>query len=240
MQRARRIATSAGISVTATLVCLKLVSLISGIPVPAVYWVVATLCPLVLSAILATRWARQQAQMQALYSELQLAHARLQMAAKIDPMTGVLNRGAFLAQIAEMRMAGQTGWLMLIDVDHFKLINDRHGHETGDEALRNIVGLLRDAVRPGDLVGRLGGEEFGIFLPDTAAAEALVLTERLRCHIAQSPVYQVDDKSGSVTVSVGLATENFPAETLKDILHRADMAMYRAKDEGRNRVAAAA
>jgi len=236
----RRIAASAGISVASTLVCLKLVSLTSGIPVPAVYWVVATLCPLVLSTVLAARWARQQAQMHALYAELHAAHAQLQLAAKIDPMTGVLNRGAFLAQIAEMRLAGQSGWLMLIDVDHFKMINDRHGHETGDAALHAIVNLLRDAVRPGDLVGRLGGEEFGIFLPDTAPAEALVLTEHLRCHIAQSPAYHVDGKAGSVTVSIGLATENFPTETLKDILHRADMAMYRAKDEGRNRVAAAA
>jgi diguanylate cyclase (GGDEF)-like protein len=100
--------------------------------------------------------------------------------------------------------------------------------------------MLRESVRTDDLIGRLGGEEFGIYLPETAPAEALVLSEGVRCHIAQSPAYFVDGRACSATVSMGLATEHAPGETLKDILHRADMAMYRAKDQGRNRIAAAA
>jgi len=240
MSKLSRIATSAGISVSTTLVCLKIVSLVSGIPVPGVYWAVATLCPLVLATLIAWHRVQQDEHLRRLYVELQAAHDQLKLAAQIDPMTGVLNRGAFLARIAELRKQGHAGWLLLIDVDHFKKINDRHGHETGDEALRTIAAMLRQSVRTDDLIGRLGGEEFGIYLPETAAGEALVLSEGVRSHIAQSPAYYVDGRACSVTVSMGLATEHSASETLKDILHRADMAMYRAKDQGRNRIAAAA
>ena len=124
--------------------------------------------------------------------------------------------------------------------DSFKTINDRYGHETGDVALRTIVGMVRAALGEGDLIGWLGGEEFGIYLPDATASGALVLAETVRSHIAQTPAYTVDDRACSVTVSMGLASETAPAEPLKDILHRADMAMYRAKHQGRNRIAAAA
>ena len=223
-----------------TLVCLECVTRVSGIPVPLVYWCVATLCPLVLSAAISAHLGRQSDELQRLYAELQAAHAQLRIAAEHDPMTGVLNRGAFLARIAEMRARGVSGWLVLIDVDHFKAINDRHGHETGDAALREIARLLRDAVREDDVLGRLGGEEFGLYLPQTNAVDALALTERVRAHIARSTAYVVNGRPHGVTVSLGLAAERTRVESLKDILHRADMAMYRAKDEGRNRIAAAA
>ncbi|WP_353228853.1 GGDEF domain-containing protein [Novosphingobium sp.] len=223
-----------------TLVILEGVSLASGIDVPRVYWAVAVLCPLVLSTIISGRLIHQSETLNELYAELQRAHEQLKIAAQRDPMTDVLNRGAFLVQIGEMRSTGVAGWLVLIDVDHFKVINDRHGHETGDEALRQIARLLREAARAGDLIGRLGGEEFGLYLPRTTAAEAWALTERVRLHVAQSPAYVVNGRPHHVTISLGLAMERSPAESLKDILHRADMAMYRAKDEGRNRIAAAA
>jgi diguanylate cyclase (GGDEF)-like protein len=235
-----RIARSVGFAVGTSLVSLKLVSLASGIAVPGVYWAVATLCPLVLSTIISGHLIRQGDQLNRLYAELQRAHAQLKVAAQIDPMTGVFNRGAFLARIADVRAAGHTGWLLVIDVDHFKAVNDRHGHETGDQALRALAGLLREAVRADDLIGRLGGEEFGIYLPLTNAVDALTLTERIRSHVAQSTAFVAHGRSYSVTISLGLAAEHSPAENLKDILHRADMAMYRAKAEGRNRVAAAA
>lgn len=235
-----RIARSVGISVGSTLVCLECVTLVSGIPVPLVYWCVATMCPLILSAAISGHLVRQSDRLHQLYAELQQTHAQLKIAAEHDPMTGVLNRGAFLGRIGELRAAGTAGWLVLIDVDHFKVINDRHGHETGDEALRQIARLLREAVRADDLLGRIGGEEFGLYLPRTSAADALALTERVRSHVARSTAYVVDGRAHGVTVSLGLAIERTPAENLKDILHRADMAMYRAKDEGRNRIAAAA
>ncbi len=238
MSRLRRVAVSVGLSVGVTLIALKIVSVLSGIPVPAIYWLVATLCPLLLSALISGHLVRKEETLREIYAELQLAHAQLKQASEIDPMTGLLNRGAFLASVARIRAAGKTGWLMLIDVDHFKHINDAHGHETGDHALRTIAALLRESVRNDDLIGRLGGEEFGIYMIETAHAEALLLSERVRCHIAQSPAYSVDGRACFVTVSIGLSTERTPAETLKDVLHRADMAMYQAKEDGRNRILA--
>ena len=234
----RRIARSAAFAIGSTLVSMKLVSLVSGIDIPPVFWAVGFLCPAVLGTMTSARQIHQSEQIRRLYAELQHSHAMMKVAAQTDPLTGVLNRGAFLARIAELRAAGQIGWLVLLDVDHFKHINDRHGHETGDDALLGIAGLIREAVRADDLIGRLGGEEFGIYLPQIGADDALALTERVRAHLAQSPAYAVNGEAYCVTASLGMAIEQSPGETLKDIIHRADMAMYRAKDEGRNRIAA--
>lgn len=136
--------------------------------------------------------------------------------------------------------------VLLIDIDHFKLINDRHGHLAGDEALRAIATILRGAIRAKDLIGRFGGEEFVIALPDTGADDAAVTAGRLRIAVAESPLGamlagvldnpRLDPESVRLTVSIGVAVYPTDGQTVDELLGRADRAMYAAKAAGRDRV----
>jgi diguanylate cyclase (GGDEF)-like protein len=140
--------------------------------------------------------------------------------------------------------------VLLIDIDHFKQVNDRHGHLVGDEALRAVATILRSAIRAKDVIGRFGGEEFVIALPDTDVADATVTADRLRNAVAASPLAamcagvldepDLDPDTLHLTVSIGVAV--FPADglTVDDLLQRADRAMYAAKAAGRDRVRLAA
>jgi diguanylate cyclase (GGDEF)-like protein len=122
----------------------------------------------------------------------------------------------------------------MLDIDHFKTINDTHGHAGGDCVLRELVTRIANEIRPVDLLGRLGGEEFAILLPDTDIAGAEHLAERLRWSLADSPI----DSNGTpvaVTASLGVAALR-DGEDLESILARADTALYQAKNGGRNRV----
>jgi diguanylate cyclase (GGDEF)-like protein len=140
--------------------------------------------------------------------------------------------------------------ILLIDIDHFKQINDRHGHLAGDEALRAIATILRGAIRSKDLIGRFGGEEFVIALPDTDASDAAVTAGRLRTAVANSPLGamlagvldnpRLDPESVRLTVSIGVAVYPTDGQTVDALLERADRAMYAAKAAGRDRVKHAA
>jgi diguanylate cyclase len=129
---------------------------------------------------------------------------------------------------------------LLVDVDHFKTINESHGHKTGDTVLVEIARLLGTAVRRSDLICRLGGEEFILLCRRTAADEALRIAEKVRTVIAGHPFKTIDGEHIRVTVSVGVAT--FPTKdavataTVEDYLHGADVALYNSKHSGRNRV----
>lgn len=166
------------------------------------------------------------------------AQLRYQRAAKIDGVTGLYNRRWFdevLArqwQRAEHEQAPLS--LLFIDIDHFKRINDAHGHLVGDEALRAVADILQSGVRPLDLVARFGGEEFAVLLPGVTAAEAREVAERLRRDIAARPL---SGQAGplAVTVSVGVA-ERRAGERAADLLAGCDAAMYAAKRGGRDRV----
>jgi diguanylate cyclase (GGDEF)-like protein len=157
--------------------------------------------------------------------------------AATDELTGTASRRAFLARLdgaAEAaRIDGRPLAVALFDVDHFKAINDRHGHDVGDEVLRRVGGLALGVVRHDGLVGRLGGEEFAIIMPDTSLAEALAVCERL-CTACRALGIEA---GASVTISVGVAVAD-PGATPRDVLKAADEAMYRAKRNGRNRVVA--
>ena len=166
---------------------------------------------------------------------------RLESLATTDPLTRVLNRRALLdrltAEIDRARRFSSALTLLLLDVDHFKQINDSAGHLAGDSVLRQLAALLEEAVRKVDIVARYGGEEFVVILPETASDGAEVFAERLRDRIG-TQAFDVDaDRPMHLTVSIGIAT--FPSTRVastEDLFARADEALYRAKAGGRNQV----
>lgn len=175
---------------------------------------------------------------------LHRAQQELATASVTDEMTGLFNHRHFVQRLEEEvrrseRYGHPTG-LILIDLDHFKRVNDRHGHVVGDQALRHAADLLRDGVRRIDLPCRYGGEEFAIILPETPLAQAVLLAERLRAAVAGSAVALPDGGILTITLSAGVAA--FPSPGLAgglDLVRAADACLYRAKGEGRNRVCAA-
>lgn len=168
-------------------------------------------------------------------SEQQRIEAELRRLSNTDPLTGLANRRCWLeglaGAVAEARAGGGALSLLLLDLDHFKAINDRHGHLEGDRVLVRMADCIRGALRAGDLAGRLGGEEFAILLPDTALASAGAVAERIRDRLETHP----DAATALATVSVGIA-EWWPDESVDALLRRADRALYQAKDAGRNRI----
>jgi diguanylate cyclase (GGDEF)-like protein len=177
-----------------------------------------------------------------------LRHAQLLNASRIDSKTGLLNAGTWEREAAsEVARAVRTRTplaLMLIDLDHFKAVNDAHGHLAGDKALRAISRTFKIFLRDYDLAGRFGGEEFALLLPQTGEADAHRIAERMRVHIADMPIAAGDDpeaESIRVTVSIGVAAlgttwDRTTGSQLTDLLAAADTALYRAKSDGRDKV----
>ena len=175
-------------------------------------------------------------------------HAQLVTASRIDSKTGLLNAATWEREAAaEVARAVRTRTplaLALVDIDHFKGVNDTFGHLTGDRALKAIARTFRIFLRDYDLIGRFGGEEFAIVLPQTSALDAYGIAERIRDHIAVAPLDVGDLPDGKhvrVTVSVGVAALGAPWDTrtgsqITDLLATADRALYQAKRAGRDRV----
>lgn len=171
---------------------------------------------------------------------LSLAHERnaagLKRAASEDFLTGMLNRGAFEARLRHrLESSEYTPFaLVLLDIDHFKRINDGHGHAAGDAALRTCAGAIRDTLRESDFVGRIGGEEFAVFLDEVTRAQALAITERVRRAVAGLPM-EFAGRPFRLTISAGLCHSSGGRDF--DLLMRnADAMLYEAKSGGRNRV----
>ena len=174
--------------------------------------------------------------------ELEGANFRLSHLSSTDSLTGLLNRRAFDAVMAkEWKGAAQRGQhlaLLMIDADYFKRLNDEHGHLAGDEALRWLAGILRMTLHgPSDIVGRFGGEEFAVLLPETDLAGAVAAAERIRCALAEAEIPECIRASSRLTVSIG-ASATVPAmgETHLTLVQWADRALYAAKRGGRDRV----
>jgi diguanylate cyclase (GGDEF)-like protein len=173
-----------------------------------------------------------------------MMHGQLVAQARIDTKTGLLNAATWEQEAAiEVTRAVRTGSplaLAMVDIDHFKVVNDTHGHLVGDKVLRAVTDALRGQLRGYDLAGRFGGEEFAILLPHAREADALNVAERLRAHVAGMSI-PVDDGNESgprvtLTISVGVAAlDGVTTRQLPDMLAAADAALYHAKQAGRNR-----
>lgn len=172
--------------------------------------------------------------------ELTAANRRLAEASRTDSLTGLLNRRGFLekgeAEIERSRRSRKPFCIVIADADHFKRINDAHGHAAGDVALQQLAGLLRSSLRAQDLVARWGGEEFVLLLPETDSRGATLVAESIRRRIAKEPL-ALGEVVLPVTLSFGLA-EHRAERSLEGTLAHADAALYRAKAEGRDRVVA--
>ncbi len=164
---------------------------------------------------------------------------RHRTAAMVDPLTGIANRRSFLqdaAQLAKRHTANpRPTAVLLIDLDHFKSINDRFGHALGDRALEIFAESARQSVRSSDLVGRLGGEEFAAVLVNTSQDKAVAVAERIRASFAQAAL-EVDSRPVGATVSIGLVHCQDAVLDVPELLAQADQALYFAKEHGRNRV----
>ena len=171
-----------------------------------------------------------------LFAELRLRLLRERESSRTDALTELPNRRGFTERVglllAASRRSGRTMTLAYIDLDHFKAVNDEHGHATGDAALRAAANVLRMATRLGDVVGRLGGDELAALLPDTTSTRARTVLERLRSSIAET----MTEQGLPITASIGAITFNAADLDLTAALSGADRAMYEAKQRGRNRV----
>ncbi len=170
-------------------------------------------------------------------AELDEYHRELRERAIRDPLTGVLNRGSLEEelerQLAIARREGGFVSVLMIDLDDFKAYNDEHGHQAGDEVLQGLARVARENVRAVDTVGRYGGEEFAVILPDTPCTEAAAVAERLRAALAALPLRR------RVTASIGVACFPTHGDTLRELIARADEALYAAKRRGKDRVVVA-
>ena len=158
--------------------------------------------------------------------------------ARTDELTGLLNRRAFLSRLEEAKglinRHARPLVVALADVDQFKRINDTFGHEAGDRTLQVVAKVMRSSLRNENVVGRLGGDEFGLLFPECDVAQAQQAADQLRASIAETRVLVSDADWSSLTISVGLADLRPGAETIKNALRRADGALYEAKAVGRN------
>lgn len=187
---------------------------------------------------------RTQIKRKRYHERLKEAHETSVNMALVDGLTGLHNRRYMTVHLdqlmADTRLAGQPVSLLMVDIDHFKAVNDTHGHPRGDEVLRIVAQRLSRSLRNFDMVARYGGEEFVVAMPETSASEAAKVAERLRLAVANSPVIfhsAGQDWSIPVTISIGAATVARAQGAEVALLEAADAAVYAAKAGGRNRVA---
>jgi diguanylate cyclase (GGDEF)-like protein len=167
-------------------------------------------------------------------------HARdLQTLASIDPLTGLYNRRQFEnlahAELSRSQRHLRPCAFLMIDIDHFKLVNDTYGHEMGDWVLKMVATILLSAKRDADVVARYGGEEFVIMLPETTLAAAATVAERIRSKVFANAL-TIAESELSLTISLGISAATASSSGVESILRHADRALYEAKQTGRNRV----
>lgn len=239
----------AALCVAASLaIAVVLLPLIGG-AVDRAALIMSIACPVLIAFPVSTYqfWQRQRlreakAAMERMHVDLDHAHRALAQAhallgdrARRDGMTGVLNREGFFQSVRDTAMLARGGTLLVIDVDHFKAINDSFGHQTGDEALKMISAAVAGCIRDGDLIGRIGGEEFAVFLTGADEAEATVIAEHIRAAVARLFLTAEGGERRGLTVSIGGAAGQHGIP-LAQLMRQADRRLYEAKRHGRNRV----
>ncbi|HIP55572.1 MAG TPA: GGDEF domain-containing protein [Arcobacter sp.] len=172
--------------------------------------------------------------------ELKDTNVKLHLLATTDSLTGVKNRRSYFdssdSMIPHIRREKQDLGVLMIDIDKFKSINDTHGHATGDEALKIVANELIKVVRKSDIFGRIGGEEFATTLPHTSLEGTMLVAEKMRTIIEKIDFASDDGSLIKLRVSIGVSMLEDEDNTLEDLLHRADLALYKAKESGRNQV----
>lgn len=197
---------------------------------------------------------REYATVQTMNAELKAAHEDLEethralkrremelvLLAETDPLCRIANRRRFMsvaeAELVRHRRYRRKFSIIILDVDHFKAVNDDHGHTAGDAVLVGIAQVIQNRLRESDTFARIGGEEFAIVLPETDRRGALVVADNLRQAVAGTRIDLDGDRSVTITISIGIASLDEDHTTVSDILNRADKALYSAKGNGRNRV----
>jgi diguanylate cyclase (GGDEF)-like protein len=175
------------------------------------------------------------------YTEKHLLGLELEKVTRTDFLTNINNRRYFV-ELAENELTRNKRYnnnsaFLMIDIDHFKIINDKFGHSMGDEALRKVTEVCMETIRATDFMGRLGGEEFGVFLINTDFTEAILVAERIRENISNIEMKSDEGVKLELTVSIGLTKPTSADEKLDELMKRADNAMFKAKRLGRNKVA---
>jgi diguanylate cyclase (GGDEF)-like protein len=168
-------------------------------------------------------------------AEQRQLEAELRRLANIDGLTGALNRVTFMAAAQVLLEQSRNLTALMLDVDHFKAINDRYGHAAGDYALKQLVLILQAEIRDKDLLGRLGGEEFAIVLPVRSPDEATAVAERLRMRVAEGRL-AFGNYHFAMTISIGVAVRQITDSKIDEVIANADAALYQAKAAGRNQV----
>ncbi|MGF7008692.1 GGDEF domain-containing protein [Aminobacter sp. BE322] len=234
-------------SVFVTLLCmaatmvivLSVITLLGGTIDKAAY-ILPILCPLLIGFPFAFHnfWQREKLrlaheELTVAHGQLAAAHKRLSEKASRDEMTGMLNRENFFAALDGSRRRSDRGALLIIDADHFKRINDNFGHLTGDQALLMIAGAIRGAVRSGDVLGRIGGEEFAAFLVGASQDEARLVAERVRSEVELLRFKPEEGRVVPLTVSIG-GTNCATDANVSELMRTADKWLYEAKNRGRN------
>ncbi len=175
-----------------------------------------------------------------LEEELTQAHHQMEILAMQDGLTGMFNRRAIeeyaSAELDHARRKECPLSVILLDIDHFKSINDQYGHSIGDHTLRQLAEILTRNLRQYDRIGRWGGEEFIVILPDTKISEAIIVAERMRVATAETKMSLENGEYYAVQISLGVACASGPYPPLAKLVDAADQAMYQAKQAGRNRV----
>lgn len=239
---------TAGSVVASVSIVLAIVPLLGGHPDGPGFWM-SVVCPMVIAGP-ASLWqlhqkdvilrqrdelARMHVELEGMHVELRRLHEDLRFRARRDALTGGLNREALFSQLGAIGPSHSgSAALLVIDADHFKRINDAFGHLVGDEALRRIAACIGDTVESGDVWGRIGGEEFVVFLADADTTRALHVTDRLRRAVAGIDLV-ADGRRVPVSASIGAATVVGRFDPV-DLFRRADEYLYLAKDGGRDRI----
>jgi diguanylate cyclase (GGDEF)-like protein/PAS domain S-box-containing protein len=173
-------------------------------------------------------------------TERKILQKELERQAHLDALTSLNNRGYFMLlseqELARAMRYGRELSLLMLDIDNFKRINDTYGHKCGDIVLQKLAEIFQNSLREVDIIGRLGGEEFAILLPETGKNHAIEIAERLRANIANTAIEILDNQTIKFTVSIGIALLDSTIHKLDDLLIVADKALYDAKNSGRNQV----